>query len=286
MNISPRTRTLLDRLPKDHPLSPSMKAAMIAALAAAEQFAGHKIALASNPEITERGQRRALRDALTGNHGKQWAKAKAAVQKARKAIEAERAALVIKPVDPANVAAALERQEIRAWVRTLDLGVRQSIVLSTKDRRILDAVVSAPSELSGFAGDAAFASKIEDRYIELTYPDKLASIEAKNAVVAEAEAGMGISYNELRSTVDMHQHDFSELMNPMIEAAAPSETHASPSASAASPAVAPKTTPDDSKSAAPEALFSPEEYKELWRPFDELIAGIAVRAPHKERNEQ
>src|SRR5258706_3249789 len=188
MNISPRTKTLLDRLPKDHPLTPSMRTAMVAALATAEQFSGHKIALASDGRMTQLGQRQALTDALTGKYGKALVRAKAPVVKARKEIEAELAALVIKPVDPANVAAALERQEIRAWVRTLDLGVRQSVVLATKDRRILEAVESAPPELSGFAGDAALASKIEDRYIELTYPDRLASIEAKNAVVAEAEA--------------------------------------------------------------------------------------------------
>jgi hypothetical protein len=214
MSVSPRTKTLLDRVP-DHPLAPSMRTAMIAALAASEQFSGHKIALASDGRMTALGQRQALTDALTGKYGKALARAKAPVVKARKEIEAERAALVIKPVDPANVAAALERQEIRAWVRTLDLGVRQSVVLATTDRRILEAVVSAPPELSGFAGDAALASKIEDRYIELTYPDKLASIEAKNDVVSEAEASMHIARNELRSVIDLHSHDFDELMRPV-----------------------------------------------------------------------
>jgi hypothetical protein len=217
MNISHRTKTLIDRLPKDHPLTPSMKAAMIAAAAASEGFAGHKIALASDGRMTPRGQQDALRESLTQNHGKQWARANASVLKARKAIEAERAALVIKPVDKTDLAAALLDQEIRAWVRTLELGVRQSIVLATPDIRILQAVVSAPPELSGFAGDAAFASKVEDRYIELTYPDKLASIEANNDVVSVAEAGMHVQRNELRSTisVDMHVRDFDEMMRPI-----------------------------------------------------------------------
>src|ERR1700675_1813048 len=133
MNVSARTKTLIDRLP-NHPLAPSMKAAMIAAAAASEGFAGHKIALASDGRMTPRGQQDALRESLTQNHGKQWARANASVLKARKEIEAERAALVIKPVDPSNFASALERQEIRAWIRQLDLGVRQSIVLATKAR--------------------------------------------------------------------------------------------------------------------------------------------------------
>src|SRR3984893_8625643 len=173
MNVSARTKTLIDRLP-DHQLTPSMKAAMIAAAAASEGFAGHKIALQSDGRMTPRGQQDALRESLTQNHGKAWARANASVLKARKEIEAERAALVIKPVDPANFAAALERQEIRAWVRQLDLGVRQSVVLATKDRRILESVVSAPPELSGITSPSA-AAEIEDRYIELTYPDKLVS---------------------------------------------------------------------------------------------------------------
>ena len=226
MNVSPRTQSLLNRLPKGHPLTPAMRDAMIAAAAASEGFAGHKIALQSDGRMTPRGQQDALREALTGNHGKAWARANAAVQKARKEIEAERAALVIKPVDPSNFAAALERQEIRAWVRQLDLGVRQSVVLATKDRRILEAVVSAPPELSGFASDAKLASKIEDHYFELAYPDKLVSIEAKNDVVSVAEAAMHVQRNELRSTisVDMHPRDFDEMMRP-IETIRPLVTH-------------------------------------------------------------
>jgi hypothetical protein len=215
MSVSPRTQSLIARLPKNHPLAPAMKAAMIAAAAASEGFVGHRIALSADRRMTPLGQRQALQDALAGNHGKAWARAKASVVKARKEIEAERAELVIKPIDPANFAAALERQEIRAWVRQLDLGVRESVVLATKDRRILESVVSAPPELSGFAGDAALASKIEAHYVELVFPDKLASIEAKNDVVSEAETALAISRNELRSVVDMHPHDFDELMKPI-----------------------------------------------------------------------
>jgi hypothetical protein len=212
MNVSPRTQTLLDRLPKDHPLSPSMRSAMIAAAAASEGFAGHKIALASDGRMTELGQRQALRDALTANHGKAWARANASVLKERKKITARRDALVIKAVDKTDLAAALERQEIRAWVRQLDLGVRQSVVLATKDRRILEAMLTAPPELSGIAGSSA-ASEIEARYLELTYPDELAAIEAMDGVVAEAEAALAVARNDLASVVDhLHPHEFDTLL--------------------------------------------------------------------------
>jgi len=214
MNISPRTQTLIDRLPKNHPLTPQMRDAMIAAHAASEQFSGHKIALASDGRRTPIGQRDELRAALTNKYGKQLARAAQPVLRARKEINARRAALAIKSVDKTDIAAALERQEIRAWVRQLDLGVRQSVVLATKDRRILEALVTAPPELSGITGASA-ALEIENRYIELTYPDELAAIEEMNAVVAEAEASMHIARNEMRSTIDLHPHDFDELMKPI-----------------------------------------------------------------------
>jgi hypothetical protein len=213
MNISPRTKTLIDRLPK-HPLSPSMRSAMIDALAAGEAFADHKNTLARDGRMTPLGQQQALRDSLTTTFGKQWAKAKAPVVKARAEIKAKRDALVVKAVDPANLAAALERQEIRQWVRSLDIGVRQHVVLGTQDRRILEAMLTAPPELSNIANPKA-AAEIESRYFELTFPSELAAIEAMDAVVSEAEASLAIARNEMRSLVDLHPHDFDELMRPV-----------------------------------------------------------------------
>jgi uncharacterized coiled-coil protein SlyX len=213
MNISPRTKTLLDRLP-NHPLAPAMRTAMIDALAAGEAFADYKNTLAKDGRMTELGKQQALREVLTTTFGKQLAKAKAPIAKARAEIQSRHAALTVKAVDPSNLAAALERQEIRQWVRSLDIGVRQSVVLATKDVRILDALLSAPPELSGIANPKA-ASEIEDRYIELTYPSELAAIETLDSVVAEAETAVAIARNEMRSLVDMHAHDFDELMRPV-----------------------------------------------------------------------
>jgi hypothetical protein len=191
-----------------------MRAAIINSRPASEGFAGHKIALTSDRRMTELGRRQALQDALTQNHGKAWARAKAPIAKARREIEKRRAALVVKPMDPADLVGAVLRQEIRAWIRSLDVGVRQSVVLATKDRRILEAALSAPPELSGIT-DPKAAAEIEERFIEIVYPRELAAIAADDAVVAEAEAACGVSYNEMRSTIDLHPHDFDELMRPI-----------------------------------------------------------------------
>jgi hypothetical protein len=211
MNISPRTQSLIDRLPKDHPLAPAMKTAMIAALAAGEQYAGYRIAIAADTRMTPLGRSHALRDELTGRFGKTLARAKQPVTKARAEIKSRRDALVVKAVDPTNLAAALERQEIRAWIRSLDVGVRQSVVLASKDRRVLEAMLTAPPELSGIAGSSQ-ASEIEARYLEIVYPAELSAIEQMEAVVAEAEAALAVARNDLASVIDLHPHDFDELL--------------------------------------------------------------------------
>jgi sulfur carrier protein ThiS len=200
MNVSHRTQTLLDRLPTGHPLAPAMRDAMIAALAAAEGFSGHKIALASDRRMTPLGRRQALQEALTANHGKAWARAAAAVQKQRKEITARRDALVIKEVGQ-SYAAVHGRWEIRQWLLSLDESARQAVAQATNDVRLLEAMLTAPPQLSG-VNLPALAGKIEQRYREVTYPAELAAIALDDSVVSEAETACTIARNELRSVLD------------------------------------------------------------------------------------
>jgi hypothetical protein len=210
MNISPLTqKTFLDpfdRLP-DHPLKPKMRDAIIAARAASEQFSGRKIALTSDRRRTELGQRQALQEALTQNHGKAWARAKAPVTKARAGITAQSDALVVKPANPAN---AMGDWEIRTWFNAKDIGAKLATALSTTDPEILHALLLKP-ELCGLKGlppviidrrPVPVIDHIKERYKEMVYPTELAAIAADDAVVAEAEAACGMAYNEMRSTLD------------------------------------------------------------------------------------
>jgi hypothetical protein len=165
--------------------------------------------------MTPRGQRQALQEALVGNHGKAWARANATVVKARKQIAARDAALVIKDPDQ-SYAGVHGRWEARQWLLSLEPSVRQAVAETTEDIRILEAMVTAPPQLSGVNLPAS-AAKIERRYKEVMYPAELAAIAADDAVVAVAEACMYVQRNELRSTLDnnMQPRDFDELMKPI-----------------------------------------------------------------------
>jgi hypothetical protein len=208
---SARTQTIVDLVPKNHPLSASMETAIVDALGTSEQFGGHKIALASDRRMTELGQRQALQEALTGNHGKALARANAPVEKARKAIDARHAALVVKP-GPSNSAGAIGHAEIRTWLRSLDFGELQGIALATEDPDILHAMLLKP-EMSGLVGlPVPVIAQIRDRYVASTYPGELAAIAADDAVVVPAEQAMHIARNEMRSTIDLHEIEFDALL--------------------------------------------------------------------------
>jgi hypothetical protein len=213
MNISPRTKSLLGLVPKNHALSDAMRGVIIAASAANEEFADLKNTLARDDGKTDRGKVDALKAEST-RFGKALVRTEQPMLKARAEAKAKRDGLVIKAVDPSNLAAALERGEIRAWLRSLDVSTRQLVALGSTDPRILTAMVTAPPELSGIAGPKA-AAEIEQRYIELTYPNELAEIEALEAVIAPAEQARHIARNEMAGTYGAHPLEFDKLLQSL-----------------------------------------------------------------------
>jgi hypothetical protein len=220
MNISKLTQKSFldpfDRLP-NHPLKPAMRSAMIAARAAAEQFGGHRIALASDRRMTELGQRQALRDALTGDHGKAWSRAKAPVAKARAEIKARRAALVVKDHDYAGVdslaglakvlVAESREKETREYLLGLNPQARMAKAL-TGDPRIVESAMKLAPELSGSDElPHGIADQIEERYFQQKFPKELAELEADEAVVRAAEDAVGSAYNEMRQVLGLSDHE-------------------------------------------------------------------------------
>jgi hypothetical protein len=125
--------------------------------------------------------------------------------------------LVIKAVDPINVVAELQRQEIRNWLRSLDLSGRQLVAKTTKDQRVLEAMVTAAPELSGIVGDhlGPLADEIEARYLELTYGPEIAEIKAIEEVLAEADAAIQVARQSLQMNSEMSERDFDRLMKPI-----------------------------------------------------------------------
>ena len=218
--ISQRTQQILDRLERHnaHPLTPAIKDAVIQAHTAAEAFAAKKAELASSGTLTPRGQHQALRDSLVHDYGKALARSRDPIRKAQREIKTRREALKVAAVDRTDVVGALDRQEIRSWLRTLDEGALVSLARTTSDKRILTAMIQAPPELSGLhkVKEAEYvAAEVERRYLEAQYPEELAALEDMQAVVDEGEAAIGVAQILMQSASELEDHQFEGLMRPI-----------------------------------------------------------------------
>jgi hypothetical protein len=215
MTISERTQGLVARVP-DHPFAPTVKAAMAEMIGAAESFATKKSELIRAGKLTPLGLKDALRDNLSETM-KSLVRARKPVEQAQSEIKKRRTALTRKEADPTNVVAALDRQERRAWLRSLNDAQRQSILLTTSDDRLVEAAVTAPMGLSGFSGDimARVFAEVEERYIEMQHGPEVAAIAELAAVVAEGDAAAQIARNMVQQETGMDDREFTRIVEPI-----------------------------------------------------------------------
>jgi hypothetical protein len=80
-------------------------------------------------------------------------------------IELLESQIKLRPGIPSDIAAVLDRQEMRAIVRALPLAERTAMLLNATDQRIVEAVLQMPAEMSGFPADryAAIEKNILNR---------------------------------------------------------------------------------------------------------------------------
>jgi hypothetical protein len=210
-----KTETFLERIRADHPNGPALRNAVVEMFGASERLAAKRAELVRSGKLTTQGLAQELSDALPAVVTAQT-RARAPIEKALAEIKSRRAALQIKPADPNNLAAAIERLGIQGYLSGLEPGARQALALTTKDRRILEAIVSAPPELSGFVGTLAPTFKqVEERYLEDTHRDELRSIDDLESVVEAAVAASQTARNDIQSVVGLNNRDFNAIAGPI-----------------------------------------------------------------------
>ncbi|WP_439925420.1 hypothetical protein [Nitrobacter sp. JJSN] len=216
--MNPNLASLLARLDKfkSNPRHAAVRASAEAVATAVAEFSKRSSGIAASRQYTEAGIKAAVRDlaapALRAQHV-----ATQPIRTLDRDIKAKRACLQPADPDKADLAGALERGEIRQHLRSLKPLEREALLMTTTDLRLVEAAVTAPPELSGFAnGD--IIDKIEARYIELKHPAEVAEIEALTELLAEAEAIVAVARNEARNIAQMEPREF-EAVAAKVEAA-------------------------------------------------------------------
>lgn len=207
----------LSRIPK-HPRAEPVYAAVAEFAKIANDFTAAKASLKSGDRLTARGVNDALNDALPG-----YAARLAAARKPIDALAAEaktrRAAMKVKEPDPANLAGAIQQQEIRSWLRSLEPIERARVLTATDDLRILEAALSAPPNLSGI-DQGEIADRVEAKYLQIAHAAGLAEVAELERLAAEATAAALTARGELQRTSELDERSFTAKVGPAQSKAA------------------------------------------------------------------
>ncbi|MHC2791936.1 hypothetical protein ACVINZ_000948 [Mesorhizobium jarvisii] len=187
----------------------ALRQAAAACLDVADRYRARCATIQKDVTLTDIGRNKAIKDEA----GKTLTGLKAAYQPIAKALydaKQARAAISIPAPDPSNIAAALERQEIRAMVRAIDGdSARYAFLTGVKDERIADAVLSAPGCLSGVS-DEHFG-QLRDLVVERRFGAQVAEIREAEETARAAEAAMLVATNDVKAITGLDDRSFDNL---------------------------------------------------------------------------
>jgi hypothetical protein len=206
MNL--RAEQLLSRIP-NHASAAALKVAAVACLDVADRFGQRVTSIKADPSFTQLGRDKALKDEAVKNCLPGLKAASGPIAKALADARKARAAISLPAPDPSNIAAALERQEIRAMVRVMKPAERMSFLTGTVDERVADAVLSAPGVLSGLSDDQF--GQIRDLVVDRRHGDQIAQIREAEEVAEAAEAAMLVAQNDIKAITGLDDRAFEQL---------------------------------------------------------------------------
>jgi hypothetical protein len=207
---------ILSRLDRhaQHPSTATLRKAAEACLNVSERFTSEREQIDQNPHLTRDGKKAKLIDSLRKTHARDLRDARKPFDEAANKLKAMRETIKPAQIDETNVVAALERMEIRTFVFNSPSADKVSLLLhQDASPKILDAVLSAPRELSGVTKDIYDRAKTARE--EKLYGPLLQEIETAELVLSEANNAAAIARASLMGTVELDQREFDRIMLPI-----------------------------------------------------------------------
>ncbi|TIT36188.1 MAG: hypothetical protein E5W65_10515 [Mesorhizobium sp.] len=191
----------------------ALRDAATACLDLAERFGKRAASIKNDPNFTDVGRDKTLKDEAAKSYLPGLKAAYAPIARALSDAKAARAALsasVFPHPDSTNIAAALERQEIRALVRGMKPAERMAFIGASRDERIADAVFSAPPALSGLL-DEQFG-QLRDLVMNRRVDEgQVAGIREAEEAAEAAEAAMLVARNDIKAIVGLDDRTFDDF---------------------------------------------------------------------------
>ncbi len=182
-------------------------------------------ALNRSPDFTPTGRSNAKRDYATQVVAPVLKDALRAIKLADENMERIRSTMAPKPLDKADLAGALKRQEIRGWLRSLSDSKRVSMLMGPDkiNPDIAAAIIEQPAELSGVT--EKLRASLQFRAHAAQYPEEARTMDLIDQAQETLDRALQSSVTELRSQLEVpelaelagiapsHAEKLSEILN-------------------------------------------------------------------------
>lgn len=184
------------------------------AVVVVEGVGNHKASLEQSGQLTASGIKAEMRKYLEGDKGKNLAKAKIAISHLKVDIEKRSAAISLHGPDKTDVVGALLRQEIRAYVRNMDIAKRTALLTSDDlAPEIALAVIEAPAELSGASNGVR--ELLANKALEALHPKEFRDLSELDEAIETAENAIRAAEKEIETHAKVGPLEFNEIMSGM-----------------------------------------------------------------------
>ena len=173
-----------------------LRKAYMDALVIGEQLHADRERIQGDKNLTDIGKRDALAKSCA-RHAAALKRGRLAIEGAERGIAEQKEALRPKPADKTDVAGALRRQELRAWLRGLSVDERAE-ALKQPNAEIVQAVVEMPAPVSGT--NQAYYERMVAAAIENGNPGALDELAKLESALETAKQAVGVAAAHVRDT--------------------------------------------------------------------------------------
>jgi len=154
------------------------------------------------------GIAQALRGELSRNVVPELRRIRRVAQERRDVVKSQREALAQVKVDATDVVGALQRQEMRTYLRTLDDGERMKLLTDGDDHRMAQAALEVPAAMSGLNGE--MRAQVEEAYVRAKHSAALKALDEMGEALSLLDAAARIAIMEIRTHVGMGDAEFED----------------------------------------------------------------------------
>ncbi len=206
---------VLSRISKTTSAGASLHSAATSVATIARTFSERASEIRRRTDLSAEGHRLGIQGQAKGDFIRRMLEAAKPIHQARRTIESQRSALhEIRVPDRKDVVAALERQELRALVRSMDVGARMTFLMENiSNDGLAEAVLTANPILSGLNDRSA--AEYRDRYVLTSRAANLDAFEDASADLEAAEAIVQLARQDIRDESKFDWAEFEIIAAPI-----------------------------------------------------------------------